>query len=95
MFALCDQQMLTAQDMTKEFSRKLVVKACAEVVKPQRTKVVTEVLNIPDNLAPSALNCSFLRLQYWLEVNWAKLLPDTCISYFMFFTVQQVDCFVY
>lgn len=45
-----------------------------KVVKPNRTQIVTEVFNIPDNLAPSTLNCPLIELQYWLKVNRAKTL---------------------
>lgn len=74
---------MTAWSKTNEVSRKLV-KVCGKVVKPHRTESVTEVLNIPHDLTPSFLNCSIIRLQYWLKVNGGRTLHGTCVSCFMF-----------
>lgn len=47
-----------------------------ELLKAHAMETVTHVFNIPVDLTPSNLNCSFIKLQYWLKVNRCGTLLD-------------------
>lgn len=70
-FTLYDQQMFTAQHETLTVSNKIMRKRC-EVVKPKTLETVTAKFGISKNLPPSALNCSIIKLRYWVEVRKLK-----------------------
>lgn len=72
-FALCDEKTYTAGIKETELKQKLMERRCT-VVKPYTMETVTQVFTIPTDLTPSTLNCSFIQLQYWLEVNWCGTL---------------------
>uniref|UniRef100_A0A3B5JZ55 Arrestin domain-containing protein 3-like n=2 Tax=Takifugu rubripes TaxID=31033 RepID=A0A3B5JZ55_TAKRU len=63
-FVLCSKLVVYAQ--INEPHKILTERS--SVVKPYRMETVTKVFSIPDNLTPSNLNCSLVKLEYWMKV---------------------------
>lgn len=70
-FVLCSELIVHHQTYLLKEPHKILTERCS-LVKPYRMETVTKVFNIPDNLTPSNLICSLVKLEYWLKVNWGK-----------------------
>lgn len=74
-FVLCSKLTVDVQTSLLKEPRKILRDRCS-LVKPYRTETLTKAFNIPDDLTPSNLNRSLIKLEYCLKVNWGKTWND-------------------
>lgn len=76
-FILYEKKSFFAQGRRKVCTNE-ILKEKAEAVASSSKETVTKVISIPRELPPSILNCSIIKLEYRLKVNWTILWSLDC-----------------